>query len=95
MTTKKSNENSSSQTFLPSTHITKQQITDIIYNLSGVPLSNSEISVLSKGLNFCPTTKDPNYEEILDDMFSFCRKQRLKHHFHNKTITKDNNNNKK
>jgi len=70
----------------------KHQITNIIHNISGFLLNHEEISVLEKGLNFCPTTKDLNQEELLDDLFSFCRKQRLKHHFHNNETSINNKN---
>ena len=39
------------------------------------------MSLLDKGLNFCPSTKDVNNEELLDDTFAYCRKLRLKYHF--------------
>ena len=70
----------------------KHHITNIIHNISGVLLNDQEISFLEKGLNFCPTTQDLNHEELLDDLFSFCRKQRLKHIFHNTESTVNNKN---
>ena len=39
------------------------------------------MSLLEKGLNFCPSSKDINKEELLDDIFSYCRNIRLKQHF--------------
>ena len=59
----------------------KHQISQVVHNLSKVPLTNHELSLLEKGLNFCPSTKDVNTEELLDDTFAYCRKLRLKHHF--------------
>ena len=39
------------------------------------------MNLLEKGLNFCPPTKDVNKEEILDDVYNYCRNIRLKDHF--------------
>ena len=62
----------------PISPITAKQITDIFHIISGKILNEKEISVLEKGLSFCPTTPELNYEELMGDLFSFCRKQRLK-----------------
>ena len=43
------------------------QITPIVHNTSGNRLSSTKLSILSKGLNFCPSTKDINTEQ-------YCRK---------------------
>ena len=57
--------------------------TDAICNISSTKLSESEISLLNKGLiNFCPTTKEPNKEQFLDDLYFFCRKLKLKEYFY-------------
>ena len=40
----------------------KMKTTDTICNISSTKLSESEISLLNKGLNFCPSTKEPNKE---------------------------------
>ena len=50
-------------------------------NLSGVPLSETEINLLSKGLSFCLTTHHVRKEEILDDLKSYFRHLRLKEFF--------------
>ena len=47
------------------------------------------MSLLEKALNYCPSSKDINNEELLDDIFSYCRNIRLKHHF---DASKQNNN---
>ena len=39
-----------------------------VVNISGVALDNDEISLLSRGLSFCPSPWQANYEEILDDL---------------------------
>ena len=59
----------------------KSQISQVVHNLSNIRLTSDEMSLLDKGLNFCPSTKDVNTEELLDDTFSYCRKLRLRHHF--------------
>ena len=46
----------------------KTKTTDTICNISSTKLSQSEISLLNKGLNFCPTKKKPNKEQLLDDL---------------------------
>ena len=51
-------------------------------NISSTKLSESEISLLNKGFNFCPSTKEPNKEQLLDDLYFFCRKLKLKEYFH-------------
>ena len=56
--------------------------TDTICNISSTRLSVSEISFLNKGLNFCPSTKDSNKEQLLDDLYFFCRKLKLKEYFY-------------
>ena len=56
--------------------------TDTICNISSTKLSESEISLLNKGLNFCPSTKEPNKEQLLDDLYLFCRKLKLKEYFY-------------
>ena len=50
--------------------------------MSSARLSKSELSVLEKGLNFCPTSKEPNRIKLLDDLYFFCRKLRLKEYFY-------------
>ena len=53
-----------------------------ICNISSKKLRESEVSLLNKGLNFCPSTKEPNKEQLLDDLYFFCRKLKLKEYFH-------------
>ncbi|KAM5182215.1 uncharacterized protein ACMZJ9_002590 [Mantella aurantiaca] len=53
-----------------------------IVNLSDYKPSDPEISVLSKGLTFCPTTK-LDHIQVLSDMENFFRRLRLKEYFHN------------
>ena len=60
----------------------KMKTTDTICNISSTKLSESEISLLNKGLNFCPSTKEPNKEQLLNDLYFFCRKLKLKEYFY-------------
>ena len=48
-----------------------------IVNLSNYNLTNSEISVLSKGLGFCPTLGAPDIGNIIQDLGVFKRRTRL------------------
>ena len=54
-----------------------------VVNLSGRNLSQSEISLLSKGLKFIPTPKSVNMAEIKEDLEKFGRNLRLKWLFRN------------
>ena len=55
--------------------------TDAICNISSTKLSESEISLLNKELNFCPSTKEPNKEQLLDDLYFFLSKVKTKRIF--------------
>ena len=52
-----------------------------ICNISSTKLIESDISVLNKGLNFALSTKEPNKEQLLDDLYFFCRNLKLKKSF--------------
>ena len=52
---------------------------DTICNISSTKLSESKISLLNKGLNFCPPTKEPKKKQLLDDTN---RKLKLKEYFY-------------
>ena len=67
----------------------KIKITDTTCNISSTKPSESEISLLNKGLNFCPSMKEPNKEQLLDDLYFFCRKLKLKENFHGGDSTTD------
>ena len=56
--------------------------TDTISNISATKLSESEISLLNKGLKFCPSTKEPSKEQLLGDLYFFCWKLKLKEYFY-------------
>ena len=50
-------------------------------NLSKKVLTTSEVSLLEKGLNFGITEKTINKESLLDDVYKFQRKLKLKEYF--------------
>ena len=62
-----------------------QSITEssIIHNISDVSLSSTKKAVLEKGLNFCPAQRELNKAGLIDDVYAFCRKIRLKVAFQN------------
>ena len=66
---------------------------NVIENLSKVTITSMERQVLEKGLNFCPTTKSPDRLKLLDDLYFFCRKLRLKEFFHNPESVEGSTNN--
>ena len=61
---------------------------DTIFDISSTKLSESEISLQNKGLNFCPTTKEPN-KQYLNELYFFCRKLKLREYFHGGDSTTD------
>ena len=46
-----------------------------------IQLSESEMPLLNKGLDFCPSTKEPNKEQLLGELYFSCRKLKLKEYF--------------
>ena len=56
----------------------KMKASDTIFNISSTKLSESEISLLNKGSNFCPKTTEPNKEQHFDQFYFFCQKLKLK-----------------
>ena len=52
-----------------------------VINLSKHTLNPAEISVLSRGLNFCPTAGEPNPGDLRSDLDSLHRRLRLRYHF--------------
>ena len=53
----------------------------LVVNLSEQVFTSDQLSVLSKGLNFCPTPKDPNPGDLRNDLDDFHRRLRLRLHF--------------
>lgn len=60
-----------------------------VVNLSDVSLSEAQISLLSKGLKFCPTPGEPDMAEMRRDLDNFHRKLKWQSHFHNNKSTED------
>eukprot|EP00795_Rhopilema_esculentum_P014500 gene14500-biopygen4278 len=65
--------------------ITGRFVSTNVVNLSKKELSEDDVSLLSKGLKFCPTPKEIDKAELRADLEEFKRRMRLKWHF------KDNN----
>ena len=51
---------------------------DTVFNLSSRALSEDEIRVLEKGLDFAPIQRKVNEPELRRDFEKFCRKMRIK-----------------
>ena len=54
-----------------------------MFNLSKKVLTDIEIKVLEKGLDYAPIQNKINEPELRRDFEEFCRRMRLKWHFHN------------
>ena len=55
----------------------------MVFNLSNRVLSDAEIKVLEKGLDYAPVQNKINEPELRNDFNEFCRRMRLKWHFRN------------
>ena len=56
---------------------------DTVFNLSNRVLSENEIKVLEKGLDFAPIQRKVNEPELRKDFEEFCRRMRIKWNFRN------------
>ena len=56
---------------------------DTVFNLSNKVLTEEEIKVLEKGLDFAPIQRKVNEPELRQDFENFCRRMRIKWHFRN------------
>ena len=56
---------------------------DTIFNLSHRVLSDAEIKILEKGLDFAPIQRKINEPELRKDFEEFCRRMRIKWYFRN------------
>ena len=63
-------------------NIEKHKDDKLVVNLSSVELSESESSLLSKGLGFCPRPKSYERGKLVEDTNASSRRLRLKSHFH-------------
>ena len=53
---------------------------ETVFNLSNRVLSDAEIRVLEKGLDYAPIQRKMNEPELIHDFNDFCRRMRLKWH---------------
>ena len=60
-----------------------QFCSDTVFNLSNRVLSDSEIKLLEKGLDFAPIQRKINEPELRKDFNEFCRRMRIKWNFRN------------
>ena len=58
---------------------------ETIFNLSHRVLTDAEIKVLEKGLDFAPIQRKINEPELKQDFNDFCRRMRLKWYFRDET----------
>ena len=63
--------------------LTGNFVSDTVFNLSNKVLSDIEIRVLEKGLDFAPIQNKLNKLELRRDFKEFCGRMRLKWHFRN------------
>ena len=56
---------------------------DTVFNLSNKVLTEEEIKVLQKGLDFAPIQRKLNEPELRQDFENFCRRMRINRHFRN------------
>ena len=59
---------------------------DTVFNLSNKVLTEDEIKVLEKGLDFAPIQRKVNEPELRQDFEDFCRRMMIKWHFRNGTF---------
>ena len=60
-----------------------------VVNISSCVLSKDELTVLSRGLNFCPATGHCDEFQLLTDLDNFARNLRLREFFHDRAATGD------
>lgn len=60
-----------------------------VVNLSSTILTDSELKLLRKGLNFCPTPLSIDFKDIQSDITNFARKLSLKEYFSKVTSDSD------
>ena len=60
---------------------TDKFVSDNVVNISSRVLTQAEVSLLSKGLKFCPTPKELDWSPIKRDVKEFCRKIKCKDFF--------------
>ena len=76
-------QNSSSETNSSSKRIGGYFSSDTVFNLSPKVLTDTEINILEKGLDFPPIQNKINQPELRKDFEEFCRRIRIKCYFCN------------
>ena len=64
-------------------HLEGYFCSDTVFNLSGKVLTDTEIRILQKGLDFAPIENKINEPELTTDFEEFCHRMRTKWHFRN------------
>ena len=59
-------------------------MSDTVFNLNRIVLTDTEIKDLEKGLDFAPIQRKLNENELRRDLKDFCHRMRLKLHFRDK-----------
>ena len=59
-----------------------------VVNISDITLSETELSLLSQGLNFCPTPGEPDFSEVKQDLDKFHTSLRRKDFFIRRDIVR-------
>ena len=62
---------------------------DVVFNLSHKVLTDTEISVLNKGLGFSPTPFSINEHKLRNDFNEFCRRMRCKWYFRGSEVSEN------
>ena len=75
--------NSSSETNSSSKRIGGCFCSDTVFNLSSKVLTDTEINILEKGLDFAPIQNKINQPELRKDFEEFCRRMRINWYFRN------------
>ena len=90
----KSNEGKTNDSIQIKTSITTDEprlsgyfCSETVFNLSNRVLSDAEIWVLEKGLDYAPIQRKMNEPELIHDFNDFCRRMRLKWHFRDESNT--------
>ena len=63
----------------------------LVVNLSDYTLNEHEISILSKGMKFCPTPGEPNFGALREDLDHFHTRIKRKLFFSNLPVDEENN----
>ena len=79
-------QNSSSEANSSSKGIGGYFYSDTVFNLRSKVLTNTEINVLEKGLDFAPIQNKINQPELRKDFEEFCRRMRAKWYFRNEIL---------